>query len=492
MAARRRPSPRWLSELGYCAAVAFLLAVCIVAASGIARALRGGHSSPALLARQLGVLAAVVVTALAVTSGRGQPLFAEEGAAPRNLAPARELAQLRRPVRRWRAPLPALYRWTTRHPFAALAIAVAVMLTPAGWSIGAAVTNPGNGSPPAAAAEWVRSHHGGPLVVWAETQWYSHHQPVVGGKPPPGAIPLPAAVSARPVQRPMDHLSAPASLVPLASPPLPGEGEWHPAGRTVRGSPAVYEAFMRPDPIHTSLVTGIAWMDPTLLSAQLNSGSFIPGSGPWGHSAPVPADAAQDLVAAFNGGFRMQDANGGYYSEGREVVPLVDGAASIVITTGGRMTVAKWGRDAVMGPNVVAVRQNLELLVDQGVPVPGLNASDTRRWGVTLGNHIFVWRSGLGVTANGALVYVGGPGLNITTLADLLVRAGAVRGMELDINTDWVNLSTYNSRPANPADGALLLAGMSGGPGRYFTPSWSRDFLTMSARAPGITRPPRY
>ena len=40
------------------------------------------------------------------------------------------------------------------------------------------------------------------------------------------------------------------------------------------------------------------------------------------------------------------------------------------------------------------------------------------------------------------------PGLNITDLADLLVRAGAVRAMELDINTDWVNFSVY--QPATP------------------------------------------
>ena len=112
----------------------------------------------------------------------------------------------------------------------------------------------------------------------------------------------------------------------------------------------------------------------------------------------------------------------------------------------GTSTVAQWGRDASLTPDVVSVRQNLDLVVDNGQPVPGLNATDTTRWGATLGDQIYVWRSGLGVTADGALVYVGGPGLNITDLADLLVRAGAVRAMELDINTDWVNYSSYSAR----------------------------------------------
>ena len=105
----------------------------------------------------------------------------------------------------------------------------------------------------------------------------------------------------------------------------------------------------------------------------------------------------------------------------------------------------------------------------------------------TLGGSAYVWRSGLGETANGALVYVGGPGLSITDLADLLVRAGSVRAMELDINTDWVNYSFYAPAPnqaATPANGALLLSEMTGGTDRYFQSYWSRDFFTMSARYP--------
>jgi hypothetical protein len=139
-----------------------------------------------------------------------------------------------------------------------------------------------------------------------------------------------------------------------------------------------------------------------------------------------------------------------------------------------------------MSSKVVAARQNLDLLVDGGKPVPGLNATDTSKWGFTLGNQIFVWRSGVGVTADGALVYVGGPGLNITTLANLLVRAGAVRAMELDINTDWVNFATYSPTAplgvASPNNGTDLLSSMAATPQRYFEPWWGRDFFTMSAR----------
>jgi hypothetical protein len=367
--------------------------------------------------------------------------------------------------------------------------ALIVLLTPLWWSLGSALSDPGLGNTVSARfAEWARGHGMASIVNWAENEWYSHHPPPVGGRPKKGAIPVThgtVPVATPPAAPP--HLPPPAPIVPIASPAVAGEGQWHPVGRLVHGLPAVYEAYLRPDDVHTSVVVGAAWMDTRLLRAALYSGSTIPGGGPWRATAPVSPSAAGSLVAAFNAGFRMPDAQGGYYTQGQTVVPLRTGAASFVIYANGSATVGQWGRDVTMTPQVVAVRQNLDLLVDGGHPVPGLNASDTSQWGSTLGGQVYVWRSGVGVTADGALVYVGGPDLNITDLADVLVRAGAVRAMELDINTDWVNLATYepgsDTGQATGTNGKDLLSGMVGTPERYFEPWWSRDFFTMSARS---------
>ncbi len=356
-------------------------------------------------------------------------------------------------------------------------------------SLGGALTNPALGtSVGARAAEWFREHGGASVVVWAENEWYSHHQPKIGGALAPGTIHTPRAVHDAPVAVTVPHLAAPAPIVPIASPSVAGEGQWSPAGRLVHGLPAVYETVLRPSTIHTSYVVGVAWMDTKLLKATLYSGSQIPGGGPYTHTAPISPLASTSLVSAFNAGFLMSDANGGYYTDNRTVVPLRTGAASFVVYKDGSATVAQWGRDATMGPNVVSVRQNLDLLVDNGQVVPAVYGSDPRQWGATLGGGLYVWRSGLGVTADGALVYVGGPGLDIADLATILARAGAVRAMELDINTDWVNYSTYEPStpggPATPVNGTELLAGMTGTPGRYFQSWWARDFITMSAVAP--------
>jgi len=355
-------------------------------------------------------------------------------------------------------------------------------------SLGGALTNPALGSSVGArAAEWFREHGGASIVVWAENEWYSHHPPKVGGALAPGTIHASKVVTA-PAAVTVPHLPAPAPITPIASPPVAGEGQWSPAGRLVDGLPAIYETMLRPSAIHTSYVVGVAWMDTELLRATLYSGSQIPGGGPYSHTAPISPTDATTLVSAFNAGFLMSDANGGYYTDNKTIIPLRTGAASFVVYKNGSATVAQWGRDATMGPNVVSVRQNLDLLVDNGQVVPAAYSPDPTQWGATLGGGLYVWRSGLGVTANGALVYVGGPGLDIADLATILVRAGAVRAMELDINTDWVNYSTYGPStpggPAAPANGTELLPGMTGTPGRYFQPWWARDFITMSAAAP--------
>ncbi len=232
-------------------------------------------------------------------------------------------------------------------------------------------------------------------------------------------------------------------------------------------------------------VAGIAWMDTRLLSARMYSGSDqSPGIGPWRYTAPIEPAAARTVVAAFNSGFKIPSAEGGYYTQGRWVVPPRTGAATLVIFANGRTALGAWGSGLRMRRTVVAVRQNLNLLVAGGRPLA--DARIVGDWGVTLGGVANTWRSGLGVTRNGALVYVTGPDLDPLSLAELLIRAGAVRAMELDINPDWTILATY--RPAtrdgeaSARNGTGLIAGTVREPGIFFEQSWARDFITMSAR----------
>ncbi|MGH9300611.1 MAG: hypothetical protein ACRD0I_07450 [Acidimicrobiales bacterium] len=361
-------------------------------------------------------------------------------------------------------------------------IVLTPILTLASWSVVGTLSMPGHDPLSVRWVEWVRGHGGSGVVQLAEQFWYSHHQPSTHGRPAPGLI-KPVAPKGLVAAR-SGHLATPLPVTPPISPPIAGEGVWRPAGRTVNGLPAIYTTTLRPDPQHPSVVSALAWIDQTLVSAQLYAGASEPGGSGWKYTSPIPNAQRPSLVAAFNSGFRLGDSHGGYYSESRMVKPLVPGTASLVIDKNGTATVGQWGRDVSMSSSVSSVRQNLYLIVDNGTVVPGLANGTIKRWGATVGNKLYVWRSGVGITAGGALVYAAGPDLSISTLADSLARAGAVRAMELDINTDWVNFYSFNQAPGQPAsasNGAKLLPGMHRGVDRYFLTD-SRDFIALSAR----------
>jgi hypothetical protein len=188
------------------------------------------------------------------------------------------------------------------------------------------------------------------------------------------------------------------------------------------------------------------------------------------------------LLAAFNSGFRIYRYRTGWYDQGQVAVPLQGGAASLVIFRNGRATVGEWGRDVSLSPQVVSVRQNLTLLVDHGTATA--EAQSPSGWGAVLGGGYIAWRSGVGVTASGDLVYAAGAGLTPDQLAALLVAAHAIRAMELDINPQWVSFATFTH--AGPigspvAGGQNLLPAMYEYPDHYIQ-AYSRDFFAVFAR----------
>ena len=361
---------------------------------------------------------------------------------------------------------------------------VAVLAVLAGVSLVGAARTPGNSDFKAKWADWLRAHHAAFVVNPLEHWYYSAQAPAKGGRPSGlNAIPPPAAAGSDGTAIRAGVLQPPAAVPLLVSPGLPNEGQWQPTGPLVGNSPAMYIAQYRADTVYTSQITTAVWVDPHRLRVQLVPGAQEPG-GSWTEPPYLSGPAAAQAVAAFNGGFRFQDAKGGFYLDGRAAVPLRPGAASVVIANDGAVDIGTWGSEVGMSPTVHAVLQNLVLLVDHGQLDPSATYSDTQLWGATLGANTIVARSGIGVTADGALLYVAGPALTVRTLAEALQRAGAVRAMTLDINPEWVTFNLFD-HPI-PADATQIVAAklypqMQRAASRYLGPTReSRDFFTIS------------
>jgi hypothetical protein len=244
----------------------------------------------------------------------------------------------------------------------------------------------------------------------------------------------------------------------------------------------MFATFLRPDLAHPGVVAGVARFDQNLVAARLIAGTREPDESSWPEGGQIPAQLRPALVAAFNSGFKIAAARGGFYTDGRVAVPLRDGAASVVIDRNGRVSVDQWGRDRHFGPDIAAVRQNLDLIVDNGHLVSGLAANTDDRWGSAKNQLQYTWRSALGVDSAGHLYYVAGDKLTLATLARALADTGAVRGMELDIHPNEVHLFAYHHpRGAVQPQPTALLSAMRGTRQRYLRPD-QRDFIAVTLR----------
>jgi hypothetical protein len=364
-----------------------------------------------------------------------------------------------------------------------VASAIIVALIPTGWSIGHALTMPGGGTFSERMAEWARDHYLGYLVTLGEELTYQ--APKRGGKPSFALTGPSTAVRARPHASPGRSTPAPAdpppaSLSSMAGRPLKGEGQWRVLG-AVDGQPAIWGTYLRASRVYSSYVAGIVSMNQNLLRFQLRPGAEDPGPGNWHAADYIPPGTRRGLLATFNSGFKIASSGGGFYLNGVTSGALTRGVASEVYYRDGHIAIGIWGRTVRMTPDVAGVRQNLHLIVSHGHVPSSVDYNVETSWGATLGGGYYVWRSGIGITADGQVIFVYGPALDVRELAELLQHAGAVTAMQLDINPDWMSFMYYlhdesaNPRPVN------LLPDQVQPADRYYEPV-SRDFTAVYAR----------
>jgi Phosphodiester glycosidase len=355
-----------------------------------------------------------------------------------------------------------------------VALAILVLMSIGLISYASAMLAPSNVGFGVRSIEWLRDHGGAWLVSDIERLYYSVNSPARGG---PALKSLPS-VGLR--GGGAESLYAPPPIAPAINPPLPGEGRWRPTGSPVNGAPPLLVTTFRPDPNYPRMVAGVAWLDRSRTSLQLYPGRYEPPSGSFRGPMEVPQRLRAQLLATFNSGFKLEDSGGGFAALGQLYAPLRDGLATLVGLRDGSVDVRAWTGGAQPGPSVLFARQNLPLIVQNGQLNP--NLSDGSLWGATLGNAIRVWRSGLGIDARGNLLYAAADNQTAESLAQILQRAGAVRAMELDINSEWVTFNFYGAPGAGGP--AKLLPGMSREATRYLEPD-DRDFLAVFGRSGG-------
>jgi hypothetical protein len=289
-----------------------------------------------------------------------------------------------------------------------------------------------------------------------------------------------AAIAAGAAATPPGAPYRPAPIPALIRPALPEEGVWRATAPQVAGGPPFLVTTFRSEPGATGIVAYVAWIDHTRTQLALYPGVSEPPHGPVLLPSQVPRGQRWRLLATFNGGFRFKSGAGGFAINGHTYSSLKHDLGTFIGYRDGHIDIVDWQAGPSPGPDLAFARQNLPLIVRAGRSNP--NLADGRQWGATLGGAASVWRTGVGIDRHGNLIYAAAPCQTASTLARILIHAGAVRAIELDINPEWPTFDTYAHV------GTLLpskfVPNYQQRDNRYLTPD-GRDFFAVYRRFKG-------
>lgn len=259
---------------------------------------------------------------------------------------------------------------------------------------------------------------------------------------------------------------------------LPGEGIWQIRPlKAFPNTPAMIDTFTRPDPARPYAITTIVQLDMTKFNIGSVAGTQQPG-GPVGKPGPgiVPSSIINSgkLTAAFDGGFQYRDGAYGMIVGNTTYLPLENNVGTFIGHTDGSLEIINYTGQS-LGSNITFIRQNCPILVENG-QIAMKDPQNKSLWGRTLTSGIYTWRSGIGLTKNGNLLFAVGNNLTPDTLATALQSAGAVSAIQLDINPSWVRFNIFESIGGGKYSSVPLTKDLKDGSTQYLH-GYNKDFF---------------
>ncbi len=248
------------------------------------------------------------------------------------------------------------------------------------------------------------------------------------------------------------------------------------------GDIVLADTFVNPDPSRPYAFVTLVQMDMSRLRLWSVAGTQEPG-GKVGKPGPgvIPQNIQKQgiLVAAFDGGFQYRDGQYGMAVGSTTYLPLKDGLATLVGYHDGSLAIVKYeGQN--LGSNISFIRQNCPMLIENGV-IETQNDANRALWGRTITSSIYTWRSGIGITAKGNLIFAIGNSLVPSTLAEALASAGAVNAMQLDINPYWVRFNIFNNYQHGAYSHSTVMKGVFDGSSNYLN-GYQKDFFYVTKK----------
>jgi hypothetical protein len=307
----------------------------------------------------------------------------------------------------------------------------------------------------------------------------------------PSTLPSPVPAPTAPPSMPHPASAMPAMSPAWQLPTLPifgtlaGASQWSAYLRNGAGQVVAERTFLQPDPDRPYAVAAIVAFDLQATRLHFVLGSDEPRSTVViRRSGTIPAADRRSgsVLAAFNGGFKARHGHFGAMVDGTTVLPPINGFGTVAIYRDGHVRVGAWGADVKASPDVLAWRQNGPLVIENGQINPHTADVTSHDWGIILNGVTAVWRSGLGISADGrTLYYVAGNSLTLPMLVRTLAATGASAALQLDINLGMVHFDAIQSTPAGLVPSPLFASMKTQRDSRFLNGN-TRDFFYITSR----------
>lgn len=243
----------------------------------------------------------------------------------------------------------------------------------------------------------------------------------------------------------------PAPLEPMLAERMKGEGLWTPIGSDgVTHQPHAptpfYKTFVRPEAKYTRKKVWMMVWDPEQVSLQMRAGTSnpVPQTGHRGDGRiKRDPEVLRRVVGGFNGGFQTAHIWYGMMVDKKVLLRPREYGATAGSWADGRTAFGTWPPGAKIPADLVAYRQNLPPLIEDGV----FNPYRRRTWGwhrkvagAVDGKTI---RSALCYTNDGYVMYFYAEFTDEHGLANTLFHVGCRYALHLDMNRGHTGFEHY-------------------------------------------------
>jgi hypothetical protein len=267
-----------------------------------------------------------------------------------------------------------------------------------------------------------------------------------------------------------------------------GDGVWVPVVDPDHAGdpPRVYKTLIHPDESRSWAELFVVAMDARRVRIAAVAGTKEPAAttaagAAYRRTGLIPERDRDDLLAAFNGGFKTEHGQLGMRVDGVTLLPAKKTACTVAAYKDGALKIGSWKAIEPDASRAVFWRQGPACMLENGDLHPGLASDTNASWGSAVGGDTVIRRSALGLSPDGATIFMGIS--NYTTARALALgmqHVGAADVVQLDVNWSYPHVVVFRKNKSGKPRAELLFDGFVYQPLAYTVNGAERDYFYVT------------